>query len=127
MSLELIAVSGCVIGHGSGSTITGGIFAITSIASTKVKAQGQGVYTLKIDFTFSGGSAPGVVSGSVTGSGTINATATKAKAEGQFVMRQGDTGTLTGTGTNPSPPPPTIAVSGPVEIKTAGQIKAKAQ
>ena len=127
MTLELIAVSGCVIGHIRGSTITGGTFTITSIASTKVKAQALGVYTLKIDFTFSGGSAPGAVSGSVSGAGVINATATKAKAEGQFVMRQGDSGTLTGAGTNASPPPPTIAVSGPVEIKTAGQAKVKAQ
>lgn len=127
MTLELIAVEGCTIAHDSGSGISGGSFTITSVASTKVKAEGKGVYKLEIAFTFAGGSESTVVAGSVTGGGTISATATKTKAEGQLVVREGDTGTLTGAGTNPAPPPPTLPVSGDVIISVAGQTKVNAQ
>lgn len=127
MTFENVAVVGLTISHGSGSTITGGSFVITSSPSSKVKAGGAFVYRGTINFTFSGGSEPTVTAGSVTGSGSISFTATKTKADGQFVIREGDTGTLTGTGTNPSPPPPTLPVSGSVEISNAGQTKVKAQ
>ena len=127
MTLEKVMNTNGTIGHASGSTITGGTFVITSTPSTKNKAGAVGVYRGPLTFTFSGGSAPGVSPGSVVGSGTINPTAIKSKADALEVIREGDTGTLTGTGTNPSPPPPTLPVSGPVEVKTAGQDKAKAQ
>ena len=126
MSSKAIAVQGCVISHGTGSTISGGVFTITSIPSTKVRAEGKGVYAEKIDFTFAGGSEPTVTSGTVEGSGSIPATATKNKSEGKLVVREGDTGTLTGTGENPSPPPTTLPLTGPVEVSFAGQTKVKA-
>ena len=122
---ELIAVVGCTISHAAGSTITGGAFVITTPPSAKTSA-GQPAYRGPISFTFSGGSEPTVVAGTVTGSGTINPTAVKVKADALAVVREGDTGTLTGTGTNPAPPPATLPVSGPVEISAAGQVKAKA-
>lgn len=127
MSLELIAVVGCTIDHAAGSTITGGSFTIVTAPSVKVFAQGLAVYRLLINFTFTGGSEPTVTAGTVTGAGSIVASAIKTRADGSFVLREGDTGVLVGTGTNPSPPPPTLPVSGPVEITVAGQIKAKAQ
>ena len=127
MALENVANTDCVISHDVGSTITGGTFTITSVASTKVKALGKGVYFQQIDFTFAGGSAPGVTPGTVTGSGTIVATAIKVKSLTQAVVRENDTGTLSGTGTNPAPPPPTLPVTGPVIISSGGQTKVKAQ
>jgi len=127
MTLELIAVEGCTIAHDSGSGISGGTFTITSVASTRVKGQGFGVYTVTIDFTFAGGNEATVTPGTVVGSGSVSSTAIKTKAEGLIVMREGDTGTLSGTGTNPAAPPPTLPVSGPVIIAAAGQSKARAE
>jgi len=125
MTLELIAVQGCTIGHGSGSVITGGIFVITTLPSTKVLA-GAGIYSGPIAFTFSGGSGGGCVAGSVTGAGTINPTANKV-LEALHVDRESDSGTMAWTGTNSNPPPPTLSGSSPVEITAAGQTKVKAQ
>ena len=127
MPLELIMNANGQLGHASGSTVTGGTFTITSTPSVKVKAGGSGVYRGPLTFTFAGGSAPGLVAGSVTGAGTINPTATKTKADGLLVIREGDSVLVTFTGTNSSPPPPTLNVAGTVEVASAGQTKAKAQ
>jgi len=127
MSLEPIAVIGCVIEHGSGSVITGGTFVITSTPSTKVKPGGLGAYKgTTIAFTFSGGSGGGCTDGTVTGSGTISASALKVKAENQLVIREGDIGTMNWTGTNPSPPPTNLTGTSNVVISSAGQTKVKA-
>lgn len=124
---KLIAVNGCTIGHSVGSPVSGGTFTITSVASTKVKAEGKGVYKTTIAFTFTGGTFVGGSSGTALGSGSITATATKVKAEGGFVVIEGDTGTLTGTYVPIPTPPPTVSFTSNVEITDAGQTKAKAK
>lgn len=127
MTLKLIGVDGLTIVHSAGSPISGGTFTITSTPSVKVKAQGKGVYSGVLSFTFAGGNMSGITAESFTGAGTINPTAIYVKADGALVIREGDTGTLTGSGTNPSPPPPTVPGTGGVEISVAGQTKVKAQ
>lgn len=126
MSLENIAVSGCTVAHAAGSTGSGGVFVVTSSPSIKVIAT-AGVYKTPLSVTFSGGTFPGLVPGTVIGTGTISAIATKTKADGLPVMREGDTGTMTGTGTLPPPAVGTGPATGPIEIASAGQAKVKAQ
>jgi hypothetical protein len=129
MALELIMNEDGQLGHGSGSTVTGGVFTITSVASTKVKATGKGVYRGPLTYSFAGGNFPGVVPGTARTlvDQTITPTAVKAKAEGLPVVREGDSGVMIGVGDNPAAPPPTLPISGPVEVVLAGQVKAKAQ
>jgi hypothetical protein len=133
MSLELIAVDGCTVDHGTGSPISDGVFVITSTPSTKAKAEGKGVYTTPLTVTFSGGSASGFLDESVmtTAPVAIAATATKTKAGGILVMREGDSlklMTCIGTIDPPPPSPPyTGPIAGPIEISVAGQTKVKAQ
>lgn len=128
MTLELVAVDGCTLGHSAGSTVSGGSFTITSIASNKVQVDSKGVYYgVTISFTFAGGNEVTCVAGSVTGSGTITATAIYTKVDNQVVLRLGDSGTMNWSGTNVAPPPPTNAGVSAVEITDAGQDKVKAE
>ena len=127
MSLESVAVQGCVISHSAGSTVTGGVFTVTSTPSAKVKAEDKGVFKAPLSVSFTGGSFPGLVAGSVKGTGTISATAIKTKAENILVMRESDVGTFTGTGTLPPPAVGEGPAAGPIEISSAGQTKVKAQ
>ena len=112
------------IDHGSGSPISGGTFLITSVPSGMVRAEGAGVHVTPLAYSFSGGDATGFVPGSIAGAGAIPATAVKVRAEGAFVMREGDsaimnaTGTPTGGGSAP--------ISGPVEVSDAGQSTGRA-
>lgn len=129
MTLENIANEDLTLGHKTGSTVTGGAFVPTSTASIKNKANGKGIHKNPLTYSFSGGSAPGVVSGTVRTlvDQSILATAAKTRADGILVMREGDFGTMIAVGDNPAAPPPTLPVSGPVEIAAGGQSKAKAQ
>lgn len=125
MTLKLVMNADGTLGHGSGSPISGGAFVITSSPSTNVKASGKGVYRGNLQYTFSGGNATGFVAGTVetTATQSIPPTAVNVKADGSLVIREGDfatmncEGELTGGGTGP--------VSGPVEVKTAGQVVVK--
>lgn len=124
MSLEPLAVQGCIIDHATGSTVSLGTFLITSLSSLKVKGEGAGVFKTPLAFTFSGGNVAGGVPGTAVGSGTIIATAQKTKAEGLLVIREGDTGTLIGTYTQTGTPPiPGVPFSASVEVSDAGQTK----
>lgn len=129
MSLELVAVDGCILAHASGSLISGGAFAISSVPDVKAKAGGAGIFKGPLLFSFSGGSAAGFVAGSVmtTAPAVMNATAVKTKAGGMPVMREGDFVLMNCVGTLPPPTGGTAPVSGSVEIAMAGQMKAKAQ
>lgn len=124
MSLELVMVEGGALDHGAGSPISGGVFVITSVPSTKDKL-GAGIYKGPLQYTFSGGNASGFDSGSVatTAPQVINPTATKTKADGQEVIRLGDFGTMAAVGTVSGV---SSAVSGPVEVSDAGQSKGRA-
>lgn len=122
-----IANANLTLAHGSTSPISGGAFVILPVPapSAFVKADGVGIYSKEIKYTFSGGSASGFASGSVatTTPQTITATAVKCKESGDPVMRLDDyntmtaQGTLTGGGTG--------SVLGKVEISDAGQDYAK--
>lgn len=120
---EYIAVSGLTIGHSSGSPVSGGTFTLTSIPSLKVKADGKGVYSGTLAFTFIGGTHTAGASGTATGGGTITVSATKTKADGSFVFLVGDTGTLAGAYVTSVPT--TISFESDVEITNAGQTKVK--
>jgi hypothetical protein len=128
MALKEIAVEGLTISHSTGSNLSGGSFTITSTPSIKVKAEGKGIYRGTLNFSFSGGTYAGGVSSSATGSGSINFTATKTKADGQFVLRKDDSGTVSGTYQVPPPPPGvTSPFTASVEISDANQTKVKAE
>lgn len=97
--MKALFTAGGTIAHDTGSQVSGGIFTITSPPSTKVKAGGNFVYSQSVSVTFVGGNAPGMVPGSVQGSGVIMATATKVfEIPSKAVMLDGDAGILNGTG-----------------------------
>jgi hypothetical protein len=95
--MELIAVEGLTIDHETGSSCSGGTFTVTSAASTKVKVNGNGVYSQSVSFSFTGGTYTGGVSETAAGTGVIIATASKVKADGYYVMRLNDEGDIVGT------------------------------
>lgn len=114
------------LGHGLGSIVSGGSFSISSVASTKVKAVGKGVFFGNLSFTFSGGNAPGCDPGTVFGTGAIAPTSTKNKnASGMFVVRETDSVNVTMNGTL-SGSPVSLGPQ-PVEVVSAGQSKVKGE
>ena len=129
MATKFIANSSCTLAHKAGSGVSGGVFVITSLPSLTVNADGSGVYTTPLTYTFSGGNFAGCVNGTVATliPQTIAATAVKVKADGSFVMRVGDFGTMTAQGTKQVPPPPpgVLPAVGAVEISDAGNTKVK--
>ena len=128
---ELVAVEGLTIDHSAGSLASGGTFSIISIASTKVKLQGNGVYKMQLQVSWTGGNYSGGVTGTAltTTPVVISATATKVKVEGGEVLRLGDSGTMTGTYTlaGLSPVPNTPFSGAKIEITDSGQDKVKAK
>lgn len=62
----------------------------------------------------------------VSGSGLINASATKCSSTGPYVMRKDDNGNCTGSFDNPSPPYDTIPCSCVFNIDNPGQDKMSA-
>lgn len=125
MTLEKAFTDAGTIEHGSGSPISGGVFVIASAPDLKISIQGLGVFFGSLAFTFSGGSAPGFVNGTVVGGGTIVSTATHVRTADGFVVREGDTGTLNATGTLTGGG--AGSVSGPVELGDPGQTKWSAE
>lgn len=125
--MEFLAVEGLTISHKSGSPISGGTFTVTSVSSLKCKADGKGVYSSVLNFTFTGGTHASGTSGSATGDGSISFTSTKNKVEGSFVIREGDDGKMTGAYVPPSVPPPTVTFTSDVEITDAGQNKVRGE
>lgn len=123
--MNKIAVEGCIIDHAAGSAISGGSFTIITPPNTFCKAEGKKMYFGPMAFAFTGGSAAGCTSGSVTGDGTIAPRAAKVKNGVLFAVLEGDTGTLAGAGVAPNGT--SVPVSGSVEISDAGQGKASAQ
>jgi hypothetical protein len=128
---EVMNQSGA-LGHAAGSTVSAGAFTIKSVPSSKVKAEGSGVYRGPLTYSFTGGNAEGFVDASVLTSvdQTIDPTAVKVNEKGQYVIRVGDSGTMACIGTiDPTPPaPPYVGpVAGAVvEVSDPGQTKMKA-
>jgi hypothetical protein len=103
------------------------VFTVLGNLSEKVFAEGKGVYHEIFNYTFTGGNAAGFDSGSIIQDGffqIIPSTATKTFAEGQLVMREGDTALMNATGTVGGTPTP---ITGNVEISVAGQTTVRAQ
>lgn len=121
---ELFAVQGMTLAHATGSQASGGSLTPTTPPSIKVKAESKGVYRGPVAFSFSGGNYVGGQPGTAVGTGTINGSATKNKADSLAVLLEGDSGTMTGTYVSASNPFPTLPFSSDVEVSVAGQTKA---
>ena len=113
-----IAVSGCELEDETG----GGTVRITSPASTKVLADGSGVYFGNVAISVSGSDGGGAIGdGNGAGTGTITGTGTNVDGGGPALL-EGDTATVTVIGTTtsgnvvtPSSAPVTV------KVKKAGQ------
>ncbi len=127
MSLIPIMNMAGKLDHIGGSPVTGGVFVVTSIPALKVSAVSNGVYAGELKYLFSGGSAPGFVSDSLAtlSEQSISPTAVKARAEGELVIRLGDSGMMVASGTLTSGGAASVRV--PVEVSDAGQDKVTAQ
>lgn len=133
MSLNYIAVEGCTLEFQDGGSPNSAITINPNQVSTKVKADGKGVYKT-IKFTISGYTASSTkkqywVEGSGSGSGEINASSQNVKAEGNAVILEGDVSpTITINGMEQLPgsssPTPTTTTDF-VKVTKAGQSKVK--
>jgi len=121
VSLENIANSSAVVIVTNSPTT--GVVSITSTPSTKVFAT-TAVHRGTINVSIAG-ATNGVCTQNVPATGTIAPTATKVKADGQFVIRQNDSGSATVNGLTGGGSPCTLNVQ--YEISSAGQIKARAK
>ena len=122
--MKNVAVVGCTVTLSPGD----GNKQITTQASLKVKADGKGVYFGPIDVAVSGYSDTSItVSGSGSGTITIQPSSQKVKVEGDFVILEGDSGTATISGmawSGDSQVPATSNVTAKIEV--AGQTKVTA-
>lgn len=121
MAFEPIMNQDGTVDHDTGSIISGGTFAITSVPSTNVKTAGKGVHRGTLAGTLSGANATGFVNGTVAGNWSITGTGANTKVDGQPTVRERDVGTFNGTGTIPPPTGGTGPVAGPVVVDSAGQ------
>ena len=124
MSLNYIAVQGCELKFQAGGNDSS--ISITGTPSTKVKADGKSVYK-EIKFSISGYNGQAITNSDGVGSGSIIATATKTKVEGNFVILEGDVSasiTINGTMSTQSGPQPATAIE-VVKVTKAGQTKVK--
>lgn len=122
--MENVAVVGCTVTLSPGD----GNKEITTQASLKVEADGKGVYFGPIDIAVSGYSDSVItVSGSGSGTITIQPSAQKVKVEGDYVILEGDSGSAMIDGMAYSGSSQ-IAVQSEVtaKIEVAGQVKVKA-
>lgn len=124
MSLKYIATEDCEWEFESNAET--GTIKVTDGISEKVKADGKKVLIGTITISISNYAGKGITGGS--GVGTLDASATKVKAEGKAVVLEGDeSGDIFVTGTNTAPPPPQLTVMVKVKVKKAGQTKVKAE
>ena len=103
---------------------------VVPVLSSQCKILGKKIATTQVTITWVAGTCPhtSATHTHIAGAGNVAATATKVKADGQLVLRTGDTGACAGTWQPPgSPPPSPIACACNVEISGAGQTKMKAQ
>jgi len=110
-------------------------FKIAPTLSNSSRGEGKKVATKEIVITWAGAPCAFTSAGLYTfvaGSGKVEITAEKSRADGEIVLREGDTGTCEGDHTA-LPPGGWILTSGPtpvscscdVEITKAGQTKAR--
>ena len=140
MALELICNEDTTIAFSNSAgppdiTYTGDVgptdIGVTSTISTKCKAEGKGVCTTGLTFTWVVTTADCPHTSAsynfVSGTGSVAVTATKTKAESQLVLRDSDTGTCAGTWKMIASPFTVVPCACSVSISDAGQTKAKAQ
>ena len=120
--MKLVAVSGAVLGFGTGSVISGGVFTITSTPSTNVKVDGLRVYRGPLSWTFAGGETPGFAS--VAGSGSISPGSMSMKDDNLAIVLLGDScaGSFIATASNGV----TTALTAKVEVSSTGQSSTQA-
>jgi hypothetical protein len=123
MASEFFAVDGMSIDFVSGSD--SGDLTITGNPSTKVKINSNGVYKTTTAVTVSNFENDSVNNGS--GSGVFIATTIKNKAEGLFILRNGDLAILSGTGTNKNPPPASLPFTSTIEITDPNNTKVRGE
>lgn len=124
MSLSYIAVKGCELKFQAGGTDSS--ISITGTESTKAKADGKAIYK-ELKFSISNYNGQAITNGDGVGSGSIIASATKTKVEGNAVILEGDESaqiTINGTTTTQSGTVPVTAVE-VVKVTKAGQSKVK--
>ena len=122
--MKNVAVVGCTVTLSPGT----GAAQITTQASLKVKADGKGIYFGPIDVSVSGYSDSVItVSGSGSGTITIQPSAQKVKVEGDYVILEGDSGSAMIDGMAQQGQTQ-VAVKSKVtaKIEVAGQVKVKA-
>lgn len=122
--MDYIAVQGLTLEpQGIVSLGPTAVLTITSLPSTKVKADGSFVYSGEVQFTLVGGDATGYDPGTVVtvAPGVVLPTSIKCLADGSFVIREGDMAPLVSmTGTISGTPTPFVE---PWQITDAGQTK----
>lgn len=121
-----IVVEGCQLIFQNGGLPTA-ISITPGQLSNKVKCDGRKAYKT-LNFTINGYLGGSITDGNGTGSGSINASSTKLKIEGNKAILEGDmSSTVTITGTNStSGVPVTVTFPEIVKVQSAGQMKVKA-
>lgn len=123
---ELVAVEGLTLADDTAGNTTTVAVAPTAVPSTKVKAEGKGVYAGGLDIQIASGSGvPGSCVLAAPVLDTIDPTAAKTKAEGALVMRQEDSKTIQATGVPPGGGSCPLTFT--IRISDAGQTKVKAE
>ena len=122
--MKNVAVVGCTVTLSPGE----GNKQITTQASLKVKADGKGVYFGPIDVSVSGYSDSIItVSGSGSGTITIQPSAQKVKVEGKYVILEGDSGSAMISGkAQIGQTQVDVKSNVTAKIEVAGQVKVKA-
>jgi hypothetical protein len=123
MSKELATTNGFVVTKTSQGIWIPGTPAWNKTSSSKSKAGGDTILTQSLSWNMSGCSCPAYTF--VSGSGTIQASATKCKCEGKFPLLKGDQEVCHGTFTLTASPFTPLSCSCVFEITDAGQVKAK--
>ncbi len=123
MKRFLMTASGS-LAHSESSTITGGAFTVTSIPDPKVMIgdPASPAYVGVLKYLFVGGSAPGMVDGSVSTivEQAITPVTSGIEIDEQPVPREGDKGLMGAMGV-PIGGGAAVPVAGFVEIAAAGQ------
>lgn len=116
MAALALAVDGLVFS----AAPSGGDITITSAPSTKVFAEGSGVYRGPLNVSLAGFTLSGSCEGA-SGAGAIPPTSVKTLVDGQAPIRETDNATITVYGSTPGGSPCSFGVS--VTVQNAGQTK----
>lgn len=122
--MKPVAVAGCELTvEYTSAGGENGVASITSLPSTTVKAEGNGVYRGQLSINVSGvtNSKSNATVPGPTVAVTMNPTSTKALVDGDAPIREDDTVTGTAYPTTTSSPPVTVPTAFTVKVTGAGQ------